>query len=48
MKLTTILMALAAGLSGQIAFGQTIQACAGVNLRQVTSSEDCRPVAGEF
>src|SRR5262245_28060732 len=44
-KLTTVLMALAVGLSGQLAFGQTIQACrdnTNGNLRQVTSSADCR------
>ena len=45
MKPTTVLMALAVGLSGQIAFGQTIQACRNNtdgNLRQVTSSDECR------
>ena len=45
MKLTTVLMTLAVGLSGQIAFGQTIQACRNNTddtLRQVTSSDECR------
>jgi hypothetical protein len=46
MKLTTVLIALAVGLSGQITFGQTIQDCRNNtdgNLGQETSSEDCRP-----